>query len=170
MKTRAIRVLIALYPRPWRERYGSELENLTLEVIRRGESARALVVLDLIRGAATERLRAHPAAASILAAAAAATTVMLVEPHQVGAGHSSIPQLESVRPASALARDGSVRWVPGAGSGTISVEPLRGMVVSVNGAPSITLHLKSRPALSATELSSVQSLMGFGAAGGETPN
>jgi len=72
-----VRRLVALYPRAWRERYGSEVGDLTDELISAGQATRLRAGLDLAGGAAVEHGRAltrSPAAglgcgAAIIAAA-----------------------------------------------------------------------------------------------------
>jgi protein-S-isoprenylcysteine O-methyltransferase Ste14 len=61
-----VRRLTALYPRAWRQRYGSEVGDLTDELIRDGQTTRLRAGLELVEGAAAERGRAlarSPAAA-----------------------------------------------------------------------------------------------------------
>jgi protein-S-isoprenylcysteine O-methyltransferase Ste14 len=53
-----VRRLIALYPRAWRQRYGSEVGDLTDELIRDGHTTRLRAGLDLAGGAAAEHGRA----------------------------------------------------------------------------------------------------------------
>jgi hypothetical protein len=48
-----MRLLLLLYPRPWRERYGEELAMLTAD----GGGLRPTVVVDVLLGAGRERLR-----------------------------------------------------------------------------------------------------------------
>lgn len=51
------RGLLALYPRPWRARYGAEVINLAEDLISAGETTPLLAALNLIGGAAVERGR-----------------------------------------------------------------------------------------------------------------
>ena len=53
-----VRRLVGLYPRAWRERYGSEVGDLTDELISQGQTTRLRAGLDLAGGAATEHVRA----------------------------------------------------------------------------------------------------------------
>jgi hypothetical protein len=73
-----LRGLLALYPRAFRDRYGTELASLTDELIRAGELTPLLAVLNLLGGAALEwrrvltdsrRAGLAVAAAAIMAAA-----------------------------------------------------------------------------------------------------
>lgn len=51
------RLLLALYPRRWRERYGAEVADLAEELVRAGEVTPLRAALDLVAGAAVERGR-----------------------------------------------------------------------------------------------------------------
>ena len=53
-----VRRLVALYPRAWRERYGSEVGDLTDELISVGQTTRLRAGIDLAGGAALEHGRA----------------------------------------------------------------------------------------------------------------
>jgi len=53
-----VRWTLALYPRAWRDRYGSEVASLSEELIAEGDSTPWRAGLDLITGAAVERGRA----------------------------------------------------------------------------------------------------------------
>ena len=53
-----MRWLLYLYPRAWRERYGAEVTRLAGELVRAGDTTPLRAALDLIRGAAVERMRA----------------------------------------------------------------------------------------------------------------
>ena len=77
-RRRMVRWTLALYPRAWRARYGSEVASLSEELIAEGDSTPWRAGLDLITGAAVERGRALarsrriavvPAVAVLLAAA-----------------------------------------------------------------------------------------------------
>lgn len=54
MSARLLRRLVALYPAPWRRRYGAELRDLIDELVARGERSRGRVALELLAGAAGE--------------------------------------------------------------------------------------------------------------------
>jgi protein-S-isoprenylcysteine O-methyltransferase Ste14 len=58
MNTRLMRLALALYPAPWRDRYGQEVVELTRELVREGDMSPMRAVIDLMAGAATERCRA----------------------------------------------------------------------------------------------------------------
>ena len=51
MNRQLVRLLLILYPRPWRERYGAEVVRLTQDLIITGEttSARKALVLPSLR-------------------------------------------------------------------------------------------------------------------------
>lgn len=53
-----MRWLLYLYPRRWRDRYGAEVARLAGELVRAGDATPLRAALDLIRGAAVERVRA----------------------------------------------------------------------------------------------------------------
>ncbi len=76
MNGHLMRVLLALYPRAFRDRYGAELASLTDDLISAGELSPLLAVLNLVWGAALEwgrvlfysrRVAQAMAAAAILA-------------------------------------------------------------------------------------------------------
>jgi capsular polysaccharide biosynthesis protein len=54
MNRRLLRVLLALYPRAWRDRYGADLAGLTEDLISAGEIRPLSAVVNLARGAALE--------------------------------------------------------------------------------------------------------------------
>ena len=53
-----MRWLLYLYPPVWRDRYGAEVARLAAELVRAGDTTPLRAALDLIRGAAVERVRA----------------------------------------------------------------------------------------------------------------
>jgi hypothetical protein len=54
MNGHLMRVLLALYPRAFRDRYGAELASLTDDLIGAGELSPLLAVFNLVWGAALE--------------------------------------------------------------------------------------------------------------------
>jgi hypothetical protein len=58
MNRHLVRLLLALYPRSWRDRYGAEVVRLTEDLIRAGETTPALGALNLASAAVAERGRA----------------------------------------------------------------------------------------------------------------
>jgi hypothetical protein len=71
------RVILALYPRPWRARYGQELQMLADELERNGDRSRARVMSSLVAGAAEERAAALRASAFRTTATVALVTAVL---------------------------------------------------------------------------------------------
>ena len=71
-----IRLLLALHPRSWRARYGQEFRAL-LEA----EPVTAAVVLDVLRNAARQHVRAHATASQVLAALVISLAVEVVAVH-----------------------------------------------------------------------------------------
>jgi capsular polysaccharide biosynthesis protein len=57
MSRHLLRVLLALYPRAWRDRYGADLAGLTEDLISAGEITLLAAVVNLTGGAALERGR-----------------------------------------------------------------------------------------------------------------
>ncbi len=78
MNRRVTRLLLALYPRAWRDRYGAEVASLTDELIRAGETTPLPAGLNLVAGAAVERARALAGSRSALAVTSAAAIVAMV--------------------------------------------------------------------------------------------
>jgi hypothetical protein len=105
-----LRALLALYPRPWRDRYGAELASLTEDLISAGEITQLSAVLNLAGGAALEWGRVlagsrRAAAATALAAIMAVAGIFyLTSPARPPSGPASVrsaPQPE-VAPMSAV--------------------------------------------------------------------
>ncbi len=78
MNRRVTRLLLALYPRAWRDRYGAEVASLTDELIRAGETTPLPAGLNLVAGAAAERARALAGSRSALAVTSAAAIAAMV--------------------------------------------------------------------------------------------
>jgi hypothetical protein len=78
MNHRVTRLLLALYPRVWRDRYGAEVTSLTDELIRAGETTPLPAVLNLVAGAMTERARELAGSRNALAAMSAAVIIAMV--------------------------------------------------------------------------------------------
>jgi hypothetical protein len=91
---RLFRVLLLLYPKGWRERYGQELAALCQDLVERGETSRLRLVVGLGPSALVERLRSVCASAHLLrrglrrvvagAVAAVATAMVLVSTSALG--------------------------------------------------------------------------------------
>jgi hypothetical protein len=107
MNRRLVRLLLALYPRAYRDRYGAEVVRLTEELIAAGEVTPAEGALNLAAAAAAERGRAladswRTAAAMALAALVAVAGSFYVAGH---ARHPAPASAASAAPAQAsLAR------------------------------------------------------------------
>jgi hypothetical protein len=73
MNPLVMRVLLALYPRDWRDRYGAEVARLTDELIAKGETTPLRGALDLLASAVTEwgRALADPRRTALATAVAA---------------------------------------------------------------------------------------------------
>ena len=78
MNHRVTRLLLALYPRAWRDRYGAEVASLTDELIRAGETTPLPAGLNLVAGAAVERARALAGSRNALAVMSAAVIIAMV--------------------------------------------------------------------------------------------
>jgi hypothetical protein len=92
------RGLLALYPRAWRARYGSEVINLTEDLISAGETTPLLAALNLIGGAVLEwgrmltgsrRAGLAMAVAAILAVAGSLYATIHVRPQATPASLTS---------------------------------------------------------------------------------
>ncbi len=157
MSRRAIRAAIALYPRQWRKRYGTELEDLTLDAIGHGHSTSAVILVDLMRGAVTQRLlavRGHPATVPVVAALAIGTLAISQLSHP-GAAPVSTWQPAITAPAqppsSRLSTFALTRFI---GSITVTVAPISGAAVSVRGAPAdVVINPQSGQTLSISQRS-----------------
>jgi hypothetical protein len=77
MNRRLVRMLLALYPRPYRDRYGAEVVRLTEELIAAGEITPAEGALNLAAAAAAERGRALADSRRTAAAMALAALIAL---------------------------------------------------------------------------------------------
>jgi hypothetical protein len=55
MSSRVFRLLSALYPRAWRDRYANELPDLCEEFVEAGEIARWQLALNVVAAASAER-------------------------------------------------------------------------------------------------------------------
>jgi hypothetical protein len=70
-----MRVLLTLYPRAWRDRYGAEVASLTDELIRAGDTTPRRGALNLLAGALIERGRALARSWRVELAAATAAII-----------------------------------------------------------------------------------------------
>jgi hypothetical protein len=164
MNRRVTRLLLALYPRAWRDRYGAEVASLTDELIRAGETTPLPAGLNLFAGAAVERARALAASRSALAVTSAAAIVAMVGgayavtdsarpgsgPRAIASGNCLVePPLQVVFPAV-------VRLRPTAGTqptGPLLIKagpgPRALLQVKAGPGPKALLQVKSRPGLTA---------------------
>lgn len=78
MSRRLMRVLLALYPREFRDRYGAEIAGLADEMVTAGDTTAARAGLNLAAGAAVERCRVLVRSGLLLAAVAAVATLAAV--------------------------------------------------------------------------------------------
>ena len=78
MNRRVTRLLLALYPRSWRDRYGAEVTSLTDELIRAGETRPLPAGLNLVAGAMAERARELAGSRTALAVMSAAVIIAMV--------------------------------------------------------------------------------------------
>ena len=126
-----VRWTLALYPRAWRARYGSEVASLSEELIAEGDSTPWRAGLDLMAGAAVERGRALarsrriavvPAVAVLVAAAG--TGWVAARPHPARTGPQAA-SLASVRCAIGPVRAIRVREAGRAASGSVVLIPAR---------------------------------------------
>jgi hypothetical protein len=90
MNRHVIRLLLMLYPRPWRDRYGTEVVRLTQELIATGETTPTGGALNLAAAALAERFRAL--AASSRTAVAMAVAALLAVAGSFYANSHSRPQ------------------------------------------------------------------------------
>jgi hypothetical protein len=78
MTRRLSSLVVALYPRSWRRRYGAELADLCHECLESGESTRLRLTVGLIGSAVVQRLRAlaSPRHRALIATVALAVTAL----------------------------------------------------------------------------------------------
>jgi hypothetical protein len=79
MSYRLLRILVALYPRRWRRRYGAELEQLIVELTSDASLSRLRLVTNLFASATLERIRGRgvrAAGTTVLVACAAGVSVV----------------------------------------------------------------------------------------------
>ena len=78
MSDRLFRLLSALYPRAWRERYANEFTDLCEEFIDAGESARWRLAVNILVAASSERLRSWSHSGHRLVIGGGAIAVLVV--------------------------------------------------------------------------------------------
>jgi hypothetical protein len=142
-------LLMMLYPRAWRDRYGAEVLRLTRELIAAGETTPARAAVDLACAAAAERCRAlgnswRPAMAMAAAVLVAVAGSVYVAGHARRAPHASTVGPVSAAPAPAsLAR--ALCSLPRLASGVV----MTGRPATITGlgpaGPAFTLNLPAGP-------------------------
>ena len=78
MRSRLFRLLVMLYPRPWRERYSEEIGDLSAELLVAGEVTRLRLVLELLGSAFAERVRSLHRSRFVLVLSGSAALVVVV--------------------------------------------------------------------------------------------
>jgi len=106
MNRHLVRLLLALYPRAWRDRYGAEVVRLTEELIAAGETTPAQGALNLASAAVVERGRAladsrRTAVAMAVAALVAVAGSFYVTAHARPPGPATAASAQSAPPAPA---------------------------------------------------------------------
>jgi hypothetical protein len=152
MNRRLVRMLLALYPRPYRERYGAEVVRLTEELIAAGEITPAEGALNLAAAAAAERGRAlaesrRTAAAMALAVLVALAGSFYATSHARAPAAASAPRAQrppGALPAPArLVRFACVIRSGAAGSHPLVVPPQRAGITAV--CPAMPPTCRARP-------------------------
>ena len=98
MNRHLVRLLLALYPRPWRDRYGTEVVRLTQDLIAAGETTPTRGALNMAGAALAERIRAlvdSPRTAVAMAVAA----LLAVAGSFYASGHARPPKPPSAASA-----------------------------------------------------------------------
>jgi hypothetical protein len=90
MNRHLVRLLLTLYPRPWRDRYGTEVVRLTQELIATGETTPTRGALNMAAAALAERFRVL--AESSRTAVAMAVVALLAVAASFYAGVHARPQ------------------------------------------------------------------------------
>ena len=118
MNRHLVRLLLTLYPRPWRDRYGTEVVRLTQELIATGETTPTRGALNMAGAALAERFRAladSPRAAVAMAVAA----LLAVAGSFYASGHArpqKPPSVASAHPVVAKLTGAGWRLPVGAGA------------------------------------------------------
>jgi hypothetical protein len=101
MNRHLVRLLLMLYPRPWRNRYGTEVVRLTQDLIVTGETTPARGALNMMGAALAERGRAL-AYSSRTAVAMAVAALLAVAGSFYASGHGRPPQPPSAASAARM--------------------------------------------------------------------
>ena len=99
MNRRLARLLLMLYPRPWRERYGTEVVRLTQDLIVTGDTTPARGALNMMGAALAERGRVL-AYSSRTAVAMVVAALLAVAGSLYASGHGRPPQPPSAASAA----------------------------------------------------------------------
>jgi hypothetical protein len=127
MNRHLVRLLLMLYPRPWRDRYGAEVVRTTQDLIATGETTPTRGALNMAGAALAERARALTDS-SRLAVAMAVAALLAVAASFFPSGHARPPRL----PSAASAR--SVRVKLADNSCDFELGSARGVVVQAGDA------------------------------------
>jgi protein-S-isoprenylcysteine O-methyltransferase Ste14 len=100
---RVLRVLLALYPREFRDRYGAEIAGLADEMVMAGDMTVARAGFNLAAGAAAERCRVLVRSGLLLAAVAVVATLSAVLLAAPRAGHSGTAEPYFDKPGAGAA-------------------------------------------------------------------
>ena len=101
MNRQLVRLLLMLYPRPWRERYGTEVARLTQDLIIAGETTPARGALNMMGAALVERGRALTYSSRI-AVAMVVTALLAVAGSFYASGHARPPEPPSAAGAAPM--------------------------------------------------------------------
>jgi hypothetical protein len=103
MNRHLVRLLLMLYPRPWRNRYGTEVVRLTQDLIVTGETTPARGALNMMGAALAERGRTL-ACSSRTAVTMVVAALLAVAGGFYASGHGRPPQPPSAASARPLAK------------------------------------------------------------------
>jgi hypothetical protein len=127
MNRHLVRLLLMLYPRPWRDRYGAEVVRTTQDLIAAGETTPTRGALNMAGAALAERLRVLTDSSRI-AVAMAVAALLAVAVSFYASGHARPPK----PPSAASARSVTVKLT---GSGCdFQLWASRGVVVPAGDA------------------------------------
>jgi hypothetical protein len=127
MNRHLVRLLLMLYPRPWRDRYGAEVVRTTQDLIATGETTPTRGALNMAGAALAERARVLTGSSRIPVAMAAAALLAVVVSFYAS-GHARPP-----KPPSAASARSVVVKLTGAGC-DFQLGSSRGVVVPAGDA------------------------------------
>ena len=102
MNRQLLRLLLALYPRDWRQRYGAEVTDLAEDLVRSGQRTSWRSAFDLLAGAVSTRAHAvasAPAAVIATVVTAASATALFVAGYRHGNATGSVKPYFDTSPA-----------------------------------------------------------------------